>query len=151
MITSPREVAVISQAAISNEAFIDFGFNHNKSLFLWVRLTMVMGYGRIGDTSLYEHDDVIKWKHFLRHWLFVRGIHRSPVWLNGWVNNREAVDLRRYLVNYDVTVITSDDLVPCIYMSIQASMKVLTCFKTNQSHYNKIMTSLWYILSWYAK
>ena len=24
-------------------------------------------------------DDVIKWKHFPRHWPFVRGIHRSPV------------------------------------------------------------------------
>ena len=23
------------------------------------------------------HDDVIKWKHFPRYWLFVRGIHRS--------------------------------------------------------------------------
>ena len=25
------------------------------------------------------HDDVIKWKHFPRHWPFVRVIHRSPV------------------------------------------------------------------------
>ena len=59
------------------------------------------------------HDDVIKWKHFPRHWPFVRGIHRwrvnSPhkgqwrgalvfslicVWINGWVNNREAGNLR---------------------------------------------------------
>ena len=23
------------------------------------------------------HDDVIKWKHFPRHWPFMRGIHRS--------------------------------------------------------------------------
>ena len=62
-----------------------------------------------------SHDDVIKWKHFPRYWPFVRGIHRSPVnsphkgqwrgalifsliciWINGWVNNREAGDLRRY-------------------------------------------------------
>ena len=27
----------------------------------------------------WRHDDVIKWKHFPRHWPFVRGIHRSPV------------------------------------------------------------------------
>ena len=26
------------------------------------------------------------------------------VWINGWVNNREASDLRRYLAHYDVTV-----------------------------------------------
>ena len=25
------------------------------------------------------HDNVIKWKHFPCYWLFVRGIHRSPV------------------------------------------------------------------------
>ena len=69
------------------------------------------------------HDDVIKWKHFPRYWPFVRGIHRSPVnspykgqwrgtlmffficvWMNGWVNNREAGDLRRYRAHYDVTV-----------------------------------------------
>ena len=50
------------------------------------------------------HDDVIKWKHFPCYWPFVRGIHQSPVnslifsliciWINGWVNNREAGDLR---------------------------------------------------------
>ena len=26
-----------------------------------------------------NHDDVIKWKHFLCYWPFVRGIHRSPM------------------------------------------------------------------------
>ena len=70
-----------------------------------------------------SHDDVIKWKHFPRYWPFVRGIHRSPVnsphkgqWrgalmlslictrINGWVNNREAGDLRRHRAHYDVTV-----------------------------------------------
>ena len=70
-----------------------------------------------------HHDDVIKWKHFPRYWLFVRGIHRSPVnsqhkdqwrgafmfslicaWINRWVNNSEADDLRRYRAHYDVIV-----------------------------------------------
>ena len=69
------------------------------------------------------HDDVIKWKHFPRYWPFVRGIHRSPVnsphkgqwrgslmgfficvWINDWVNNREAGGLRRCRAHYDVTV-----------------------------------------------
>ena len=77
---------------------------------------------RFHDIGL-SHDDVIKWKHFPRYCPFVRGIHRSPVhsphkgqWrgalmftlicarINGWVNNREAGDLRRYRTHYDVTV-----------------------------------------------
>ena len=71
----------------------------------------------------YSHDDVIEWKHFLCYWPFVRGIHRSPVnspnigqrrgalmfslicvWINGWVNNGEAGDLRRNRAHYDVIV-----------------------------------------------
>ena len=70
-----------------------------------------------------NHDDVIKWKHFPRYWPFVRGIRRSPVnsshnsqwrralvfslisaWINGWVNNREAGDLRHNRAYYDVIV-----------------------------------------------
>ena len=57
-----------------------------------------------------------------RYWPFVRRIHRSPdsphkdqwrgalmfslicSWINGWVNNREAGDLRRYSTHYDVIV-----------------------------------------------
>ena len=73
----------------------------------------------------WHHDDVIKWKHFPRCWLFVRGIHRSPVnfpykgqWraalmfslvcasMNNWINNREAGDLRRNRAQYDVTPMT---------------------------------------------
>ena len=76
-----------------------------------------------------SHDDVIKWKHFPRYWPFVRGIHRSPVnsphkgqWrgalmfslictrINGWVNNGEAGDLRRYCVHYDVIVMAISNL-----------------------------------------
>ena len=71
------------------------------------------------------HDDVIKWKHFPRYWPFVRWIHRSPAnsshksqwrgalmfsficaWINGWVNNDEAGDLRRHSAHYDVTVLS---------------------------------------------
>ena len=74
------------------------------------------------------HGDVIKWKHYPPNWPFVRGIHRSPVnslhkgqwrgawmfssicaWINGWVNNREAGDLRRHRTHYDVTVIYQEN------------------------------------------
>ena len=76
------------------------------------------------------HDDVIKWKHLLRYWPFVRRIHRSPVnsphkgqwrgalmfslicvWINDWVNNGESGDLRRYRIHYDVTVMCC--VIPC--------------------------------------
>ena len=69
------------------------------------------------------HDDAIKWKHLPCYWSSVRGIHRSPVnsphkgqwcralmfslictWTSGWVNNRNACDLRRHRIHYDVTV-----------------------------------------------
>ena len=60
---------------------------------------------------------------FSCYWPFVRGIHRSPVnsphkgqwraalifslvfvWINAWVNTREAGDLRRHRTHYDVIV-----------------------------------------------
>ena len=77
----------------------------------------------VTDLVLDNHEDVINWKNFPRNWPFVRGIHRSPVnsphkgqwrgalmyslicvWINDWVNNREAGDLRPYHAHYDVIV-----------------------------------------------
>ena len=74
-------------------------------------------------SQLLSHDDVIKWKHFPHYWPFVPGIHRSPVnsphkgqwrralkfslicvWINGWVNNGEAGDLRRHRAYCDFIV-----------------------------------------------
>ena len=68
------------------------------------------------------HEDGIKWNHFPCHWPSVRGTHRSPVnspdkgqWhralmfsficakTNGWINNRDAGDLRRHRSHYYVT------------------------------------------------
>ena len=73
--------------------------------------------------SWLSHDDVIKWITCPRNSPFVQGIHRSPVnsphkgqwrgalmfslmsaWLNGWVNNCEAGDLRCHHAHYDVSV-----------------------------------------------
>ena len=67
---------------------------------------------------------------FSRYWPFVRGIQRSLVnsphkgqwrgglmfslicvWINAWVNNREAGDLRHYRAHYDVTVMTSVEVI----------------------------------------
>ena len=77
-------------------------------------------------TAVFTTGRVTWWRHqmetFPRYWPYVRGIHRSPVnsphkgqwrgalmfylicaWINGWVNNREAGDLRRNCAHYDVT------------------------------------------------
>ena len=73
---------------------------------------------------------------FPRYWPFVRGIHRSKVnsphkgqwrealmfsliraWINGWVNNREACDLRRHRIHYDIIVMIYNftKTHPCFY------------------------------------
>ena len=84
--------------------------------------------------------DVIKWNHFPRYWPFVRGIHRSPVnsphkgqwrgalmfslicvWINGWVNNREAGDLRRHRAHYDVIVMV---VILCLQRLINTAISV---------------------------
>ena len=77
-----------------------------------------------GKVFFCDHDDVIKWKYFPRYWPFVWGIHRSPVnsphtkasgvelrcflWsapeTNGWINTRDAGDLRRRCAHNDVTL-----------------------------------------------
>ena len=71
---------------------------------------------------------VFKWKHFLRYWPIAG---KSPVadefpahegqwrgalmfslildWINNWVNNREAGELRRHRAHYDVIVMDSDN------------------------------------------
>ena len=96
------------------------------------------------------HDDVIKWKHFPRNWPFVREIHRSPVnfphkgqwrgalmfsliyaWINDWVNNREAGDLRRQHGHYDVIVMISTHLIGLSFFESR-----------HQLHYNDVIVNV---------
>ena len=78
----------------------------------------------LSDRSLWTPfiDDVNNWKHFPCYWTFVQpSILIKPVnsphkgqwrgcflwsapWINGWLSNREAGDLRRHRVHYDVNV-----------------------------------------------
>ena len=115
---SPNITVDITQSAVESShghvAWCDASIHRGKTK-LYVYLCTLK--------SRLTHYDVIKWKHFPRNWQFVRGIHRSPVnfphkgqlrgalmyslicvWINGWVNNREAGDLRRYRAHDDVTV-----------------------------------------------
>ena len=94
------------------------------------------------------HDDIIKWKHFLRYWPFVWGIHRSPVnsphkgqwrgalmfsliyvWINSWVNNCEAGDLRCHCAHYDVIVMLYQ------WDSVFSGLNVTTQYMHKDSEY----------------
>ena len=78
--------------------------------------------------ALMLYGDVIEWKHFPSYWLFVRGIHRSPVnsphkgqwrgtlmfsltcaWPNTWANNEGADDLKGHRAHYDVIAMDNSD------------------------------------------
>ena len=95
----------------------------SKSEIWIIRHCLGLGNETLVCAECFDHDDVIKWKHFPRYWPFVRAIHRQAVnsphkgqwrgalmfslictWTNGWVNSRDAGDLRRHHTHYDVTV-----------------------------------------------
>ena len=95
---------------------------HNVRYSSWSNKELVMLLISYGNSD--SHDAVIKWKHFPRYCSFLRGIHRSPMnsphkgqwrgtlmfylictWINGWVNNGEAGDLRNHRAHYDVILI----------------------------------------------
>ena len=110
--------------------FISHGDENGKFLFMYSLPSLTNHHFHItllnvNNGTLIHHDDVIKWKHFLRYWAFVRGSHRSTVnsphkgqwrgalmfslictWIKGWVKNGGAGDLRRHRAHYDVTVMT---------------------------------------------
>ena len=98
-----------------------------------------------------KHDDVIKWNifritgHLCREFTGHRWIPSTKasdvelwyfficVWINSWVSNREADDLRRYRAHYDVIVMGSDLDSPkasintlmakkCIYVSVDKTI-----------------------------
>ena len=118
----------------------------------------IVSSGKLSDT-LY-HDDVIKWKHFPRYWPFIRGTHRSSMdspykgqwrgalmfslicaWINGWLNNREADDLRGYRAHDDVTVMIPGNM---------DSASVLLCFLMvwcGSAHFHVYFTGIM-VITW---
>ena len=106
---------------MSHAAKLRIGMLNQASILLYMDVDQMRHSLR---SIIILHGDVIKWKHFPRYWPFVRGIHRWPVnfphkgqwrraltfslisdWMSGWVNNREAANLRRHHANYDAVVI----------------------------------------------
>ena len=92
----------------------------SQELYTW---SVVALWCCVAVSFMLYHDDVIKWKPFPCYWPYVQGIHRLPVnsphkgqwsralmfsliyaWINGWVNNCEAGDLRHHHAHYEVIV-----------------------------------------------
>ena len=121
---------------------------------------------KIPTSLVIYHDDVIKWRHFSRHWPFVRGIHQSPVntphisqWrgafmfslicvrINGCVNNCEAGDLRRIRPHYDVKVMFGQKQAK-ISMEIVVSLYILRYFLGHRFAMNIIIESPVHMSYW---
>ena len=91
------------------------------------------------------------------------GIHRSPVnssykgqwrgalmfalicvWINGWVNNPEAGDLRLYRARYDVTVMYT--LKPYMYNVVSSMHIMVIHFRRDCSWMWKQIIEVWWLL-----
>ena len=139
-----------------------FSAVHRKTL-LWLfhrgRNKMTDMFSRHLQIHSLIHDDVIKWKHFPRNWPFVQGIHRSSVnsphkgqwrealmlslicvWINDWVNNREAGDLGRYRAHYDVFVMYKslyfqtnfvESCLECLVAKVSPAIQIMSWWQTD--------------------
>ena len=123
-------------------------------LWGWGCTSTLAAHGYWSHTIPVMHDDIIKWKHFLRYWPFTMGIHRSPVdsshksqwpgafmvsliyaWTNGRANARDADNLRRHRTFYDVTVMVFLNLlIPGSFCNVTTSSALRNWFQhiTNQ-------------------
>ena len=77
------------------QLLVDNNYNPQKNIIAFFIVTVITGHYKIWYkvdllrlnslisqwklSTMWKHDDVIKWKQFPRYWPFGRGIHRSPV------------------------------------------------------------------------
>ena len=112
-----------------------------------------------------SHDDIINWKHFPRHWPFVRWIHRPPVnsphtgqWREAlmfslkkkhvYADNRDAGDFRCHCTHHDVTVMNI--LGTHIIQYLSCSEKIISNYWfdpwTWLGHYNRTQVTMIYLM-----
>ena len=104
-------------------------------------------------TEVVCHDGVLEWKHFPRYWPFVRGIQQWPMnsphkgqwrgalmfslitaWTKGWINNRDADNLRRHHIHYHVTAMPLRWSTLCLPMASEFwRIWTLCCFKRSHA------------------
>ena len=128
--------AVIMHVAIQHMCQFVLGslvFTPEQHLFLWdldnkLKNSLWYGFQSVGIAAHIRSPLTTWWRHhFPRYWPFMRGIYRWPVnsphkgqwrgafmfslicaWINGWVNNRQAGDLKRHRAHCDVSVMRWD-------------------------------------------
>ena len=124
-------------------------------------VTYNRGHRKDSGMTWLHHDDVIKWKHFLCYWPFVWGIHWSLVnfphkdqrrralmfslicaWINGWVNNHKAGDLRCHCPHYDVREMLNMAVVQNVSWNLHMA---LLCFIILWSTKQLLIVFLWLI------
>ena len=95
--------------------------NHIFPIYYWNKYRITDAIGNEPLTCCAQHDDVIKWNHcrvsgplcgnspatfpHKGQWQRVLMFSVICAWTNGWVNNRDASDLRRHRAHYGVIVI----------------------------------------------
>ena len=118
-------------------------------------------------TAFPGHDDIIKWKHFPPYWHFVLWIHRSPgnsphkghrrgalmfssigAWKSGWINNREASDLRRHRAHYHVTAMNPQPFMKLEFHCRIALIKYHTMTRHRRSfnRFTPILIRWWWLV-----
>ena len=117
-----------------------------------------------GPCNRVSHDDVIKWKHFLRSWSFARRIHRSSVdsphkgqwcralmfslicaWINDWANNRDAGGLKGHRTHCDATIMHMATIqFPRIFPRFNGDDFSLLCF----TYSHCLLILLWIASHW---
>ena len=83
------------------------------------------------------------------------------VWINGWINNREAGDLRRHRAHYDVIVMANNVRCRCMdavvrtmefrhqcYYCLYYHMSIGTITFINCTLYVSEIAKVWYTLTW---
>ena len=133
--------------------------------------SQAMYMGRVCVSSL-VHDDVIKWKlsallaicagnslvtcesPHKGQWHGVLMFSLIWAWMNGWVNKREAGDLRRHRAHYDATVMKFEEMVSysasCEFTgkSESGSTGLLSCCMQYRVMFDRVIQSRLFLVTY---
>ena len=139
---------------------------NTMTLFLWYLYFLSWFISNFQNITWLRH----QMKTFSVYWPFVWGIHRSPVnsphkgqwrgalmfsficaWINDWVNNHEADDLRRHRAHYDVIVMTWINFIGLLLYCMRAKWVFITLIPYSLKHYISSRSIIWNLTGFDAK